>query len=109
MDLLLHIVDPPADLASVTVDLRVDDQSQADARARNLEAHSVGPLVPGEDGRLRLTLPVDVHAGSRERPALNLRVRGVTADGTTQVFINTGEVLLPSSGAGVVRADVFPI
>jgi hypothetical protein len=38
MDLLLHIVDPPADLATVTVDLRVDYQRQADAPARNQDA-----------------------------------------------------------------------
>ena len=109
MDLLLHIVDLPANLASVTVDLRVDDQSQADAPARSLEKHRIGPLVPDGGGRLRLTLPVDIPAGTREQPALNLRVRCTTADGTTHVFINTSEVLLPSSDAGVVRADVFRI
>jgi len=109
MDLQLQIVDPPKGLASALVDLRIDDQSQAGAPARNLQKHRIGPVFPDRSGQLRLKLPEAVAADTKGPRALNLRVQCITADGTTYAFINTSEVLLPSSDAGIVRADVYRI
>ena len=109
MDLVVSLVDAPPDLVSVTVEVRIVDQSEADAPARELATRTIGPIaVDDGSGQVRVILPaVPMEPGIE--PSVNLRVRGRTAAGQTPVFMNTSEITIPHGKQDVMAAEVVRI
>ena len=102
MKLTLRFSPAPQDAADASGTVRVVDQSEADAPARELAAHPFGPvpLDPG-GGSVTLTLP-EPEAGA----SLNIRAQVRDARGGVAHFLNTSAVPAPPPGAVATSVEL---
>lgn len=115
MKLRLRFHDLPADVDQVTLDVRLDDASEADARATLIERLRLGPLpVDAGTGTVTVELP------RREARGASLNVRAVAqrSRGEPVRYINTSQIAWPEplrrgepagAASDTLEADVFRI
>ena len=108
LEVIIHKL--PHDVASVTLDLRIDDHGEADAPARNLTSLRIGPLVVDPAlGQVIVDLPPIDSKAEALRPAVNIQVKVQRPNGDEFLFVNTSEIPVPQSQTSVVTAEVFRV
>ena len=104
MKLTLRFSPAPRDAAEASGTVRVVDQSEADAPARELAAHPFGPvpLDPG-GGSVTVTLP---EPAATMGASLNIRAEIRDASGGIARFLNTSAVPAPPPGAVATTVEL---
>jgi hypothetical protein len=102
--LTLRFTPAPQQAAQASGTVRVVDQSEADAPAREIAAHPFGPvpLDPG-GGSVTVTLPEPEAASGA---SLNIRAEVRDASGAVAHFLNTSAVPAPAPGAVAASVDL---
>jgi hypothetical protein len=102
--LTLRFSPAPHEAAEASGIVRVVDQSEADAPARELAAHPFGP-VPIDPGgsSVTVTLPEPEAAGGA---SLNIRAEIREASGGVAHFLNTSAVPAPPPGAVATTVEL---
>lgn len=103
MKVTLQLMQARPDAVAVSGVIRVDDQSEADAPARALEAHPFGPVPVGPDGRVTVSLPDNLAAPGA---SLNVRAEVRDASGGSARFLNTTAIPVPPVGTEAISAEL---
>lgn len=105
MKVQLVFDDVPDDLEGAIADIRVEDQSEADAPALLLSSRRVGPFAI-HHSRPELTLDVDLTIPNDHEPSLFVRVEAHTLSKKTTKFLNTTTVALSGDPNALVRVPL---
>jgi hypothetical protein len=104
----VHLVfdDVPDDLEGAIADIRVEDQSKADAPSLLLSSRRVGPFAI-RHSRPEITLDVDLTIPNNgHEPSLFVRVEAHTLSKKTTKFLNTTTVALSEDPNALVTVPL---